>query len=35
MPPLQAVAADQEADVRTRIVDAAERLFAEQGYHAV
>jgi len=36
MPPAQALAAEREdADARTRIVDAAERLFAEHGYHAV
>ena len=29
------VAEREDADARTRIVDAAERLFAEQGYHAV
>lgn len=35
MPRAQALAAEHDADARTRLVDAAERLFAEHGYHAV
>lgn len=36
MPRAQALAAEREdLSARTRIVDAAERLFAEHGYHAV
>jgi AcrR family transcriptional regulator len=35
MPRVQDLAPALDADARTRIVDAAERLFAEHGYHAV
>ena len=36
MPRAQALVTEREdADARTRLVDAAERLFAEHGYHAV